>query len=1334
MSSLSGVCLRRSSAVDVHLLQDVRCFSAVTGSPCRVKPSPGCASTSFVENVKPHSRIAQAATIVSTKRWSGGNHHTRGTTIVDLSRIVELHESMSPDELLQECRKLSKTRSARPEGMAQPPPAEAISAACAPLKEYVLNECTGKLVSVIGSLCASMNHWMPGFSFDTLPMICGRMAGNMKLLSVPEIIAFAEILPHSSPVSVRLCNEVAQILLPVRHLLAPRQMASCLCFLGRGTDPAVHELLQHCGNLMTMPQLRQLSLPLLLGCTQAAYCKQLALQPFVANLTSVLETHPDLEKSAMTLHVACHQLVDNGYKLPEALVARYHRCLPPAAALEQMSAERLAQIMAVLSCVPTSAERIGTEQQVAMALLADISKVPKARLVTLLRAAKRSMCHSRALPSVVFAISADPGTSRISLDDFHFVLSSAKSLQVVDRGRVLHWALHVFGAKVQSLTAADIPDFLQCLLLLPAPESRTQWQYAEQFAALVNSLITFTSSQPESLFTMAQLDHFVQVMERSKFAPSISQLRSLFLPRMASSSPAELVSCLRRIHSAFGRSQPEIVDLAIGVLEKDRLDQLEIADLVWMVKYFEECPVEYQITVKGGHQFLLEALSGHVTSGQLSAADLSELGGLLRLGAVAYPLLHHVTEHLYKELASLSTLQLKKFHRIVTSLVMPDRNILDRVQEAVRKNASLSKVGELQALIPMSVSTLHLASIDRLLTEIADGDGMREAKSLLDHASLLPLLYKHGMLSKGAYLGRKLGEEMTRRYAHIMKYEVKFEYPWLLYCISMVSPVPRELLRICQAIVPDLRPLDAVYVLSAYASAGSVPESVRALLAREIVAGWYLVPPEWQGRRALALVKLDFLGSEHIVQLSMEGLQQHDPRVAKLLKAAHISQPSLVKATISSLEQGTPDNARTWCRMLLHLLSHCSEVQYDAGLLRELEQVAGTDIQYDMLDTLRLAASEWMQLCQSGGGVLRLSDHCWQLLHQAYPGKLMFDGEEADAEEAEFAMLLNGVGHVQFGTDRLHKDSVQLLGGRHCRNVSKAYFDCNSHCSDDPSADACSDWSLRSHLVHCIGLAARGETWESAGLLASFDDWSTDAPDLDISSNASAPPGSEPIEDKSPACVAHADGAADSSSSQSSSIPERVASVGEATTNTATTATAVTAYSWQLPGAVDDGSTVAEKPQVLCQPLDLSLLSLARNDDDADVSRFVHGPTVDRRSGILVDAAVALGPNGSLLPFDARLSAENGRLPWGPPEWPQGTSLRMAVCVLRAEHYLRFSGRLRLDVVAKLRILEGLGWTVQTVNASSLQSSHAQLHMRSLLKRIQATQLHGAGREQETAV
>ena len=133
----------------------------------------------------------------------------------------------------------------------------------------------------------------------------------------------------------------------------------------------------------------------LLGCTQAAYCKQLALQPFVANLTSVLETHPDLEKSAMTLHVACHQLVDNGYKLPEALVARYHRCLPPAAALEQMSAERLAQIMAVLSCVPTSAERIGTEQQVAMALLADISKVPKARLVTLLRAAKRSMCHSR---------------------------------------------------------------------------------------------------------------------------------------------------------------------------------------------------------------------------------------------------------------------------------------------------------------------------------------------------------------------------------------------------------------------------------------------------------------------------------------------------------------------------------------------------------------------------------------------------------------------------------------------------------------------------------------------------------------------------------------------------------------------------------------------------------------------------------------------------------------------------------------------------------------------------------------------------------------------------
>ena len=45
----------------------------------------------------------------------------------------------------------------------------------------------------------------------------------------------------------------------------------------------------------------------------------------------------------------------------------------------------------------------------------------------------------------------------------------------------------------------------------------------------------------------------------------------------------------------------------------------------------------------------------------------------------------------------------------------------------------------------MSVSTLHLASIDRLLTEIADGDGMREAKSLLDHASLLPLLYKHGV-------------------------------------------------------------------------------------------------------------------------------------------------------------------------------------------------------------------------------------------------------------------------------------------------------------------------------------------------------------------------------------------------------------------------------------------------------------------------------------------------------------------------------------------------------------------------------------------------------------
>ena len=65
--------------------------------------------------------------------------------------------------------------------------------------------------SQIGSLCASMNHWMPGFSFDTLPMICGRMAGNMKLLSVPEIIAFAEILPHSSPVSVRLCNEVAQV-------------------------------------------------------------------------------------------------------------------------------------------------------------------------------------------------------------------------------------------------------------------------------------------------------------------------------------------------------------------------------------------------------------------------------------------------------------------------------------------------------------------------------------------------------------------------------------------------------------------------------------------------------------------------------------------------------------------------------------------------------------------------------------------------------------------------------------------------------------------------------------------------------------------------------------------------------------------------------------------------------------------------------------------------------------------------------------------------------------------------------------------------------------------
>ena len=60
-----------------------------------------------------------------------------------------------------------------------------------------------------------------------------------------------------------------QILLPVRHLLAPKQMASCLCFLGRGTDPAVHELLQHCGNLMTMPQLRQLSLPLvrLLCCT-----------------------------------------------------------------------------------------------------------------------------------------------------------------------------------------------------------------------------------------------------------------------------------------------------------------------------------------------------------------------------------------------------------------------------------------------------------------------------------------------------------------------------------------------------------------------------------------------------------------------------------------------------------------------------------------------------------------------------------------------------------------------------------------------------------------------------------------------------------------------------------------------------------------------------------------------------------------------------------------------------------------------------------------------------------------------------------------------------------
>ena len=49
---------------------------------------------------------------------------------------------------------------------------------------------------------------------------------------------------------------------------------------------------------------------------------------------------------------------------------------------------------------------------------------------------------------MVFAISADPGTSQISLDDFHFVLSSAKSLQVVDRGRVLHWALHVFGAKV----------------------------------------------------------------------------------------------------------------------------------------------------------------------------------------------------------------------------------------------------------------------------------------------------------------------------------------------------------------------------------------------------------------------------------------------------------------------------------------------------------------------------------------------------------------------------------------------------------------------------------------------------------------------------------------------------------------------------------------------------------------------------------------------------------------------------------------------------------------------------------------------------------------------
>ena len=65
---------------------------------------------------------------------------------------------MLPDELLQECRKLSKTRSARPEGMAQPPPAEAISAACAPLKEYVLNECTGKLVSVVSMLPRSLGR------------------------------------------------------------------------------------------------------------------------------------------------------------------------------------------------------------------------------------------------------------------------------------------------------------------------------------------------------------------------------------------------------------------------------------------------------------------------------------------------------------------------------------------------------------------------------------------------------------------------------------------------------------------------------------------------------------------------------------------------------------------------------------------------------------------------------------------------------------------------------------------------------------------------------------------------------------------------------------------------------------------------------------------------------------------------------------------------------------------------------------------------------------------------------------------------------------------------